>query len=766
MIKVIHSGTREYEDQKIKTSAKLLSWDRVVTEQWMENSKKRVEAYKLLSDPTLYLYAFFKDKNHNPFTLYPYQDMIINNPHKRIIFCAANQIGKSVTLCCKALHFALQNPGTTTLMISKTLPQAKDLLRQIKMLLRSSSINYKFDIGDSENKTEVYFKHFEGDTELRQSRIICVPATEAALGYAADLMLIDEIAFYDNGEYFYYQIAQPRTYTTKGQIVVFSNPNGQQGIFWELWNNPDFHRYQFNFLDKPGNTQIEYDKLRSQLTRDKFESTVDAQFTNPIGGFFTLAERSAMQEKRENYIPSVLKTPVMIFYDLAKVNDRTVRVTGIPVGEGENVGVYVYEMYEYPEKTPYSDIVDDLKQLIKTLGPQNVSGVGWDDTGVGKGVADFIEKINMLGIWTMPIEFSLQNKSNIYTIFKFLAERNMRGENGIKIPYLEQCDRQLSMLRFKKSSRGYLQVHHENESDRDDFCFVKGTLIKTDKGNKPIELLRLTDKIFTRKGYKEIICIGSRESKIMTRFGITGTSDHPFITSKGIEKFKNINVSHMLYTWKEKQSSIKGCDFIDILIQRGDILEFIIGLTQLEINRQFHFIELYGKMRLGLSLKDMLYIIKMVIHLIMNCQIYNVYQEVNTNQIICQMDQRKSWQESILINMLDPKQLNGINLRMEELGIKNITNDLWQMLKNINTFVDIVKKSINQKEKRKLIFVIANAMKNIDGKKRKRDWVYNLTVKDSHEYFANDILVHNCDSLAGLCAMIINPEVEVTMKVY
>jgi len=25
------------------------------------------------------------------------------------------------------------------------------------------------------------------------------------------------------------------------------------------------------------------------------------------------------------------------------------------------------------------------------------------------------------------------------------------------------------MLRFKRSQRGYLQVHHENEKDRDDF---------------------------------------------------------------------------------------------------------------------------------------------------------------------------------------------------------------------------------------------------------------------------------------------------------
>ena len=43
------------------------------------------------------------------------------------------------------------------------------------------------------------------------------------------------------------------------------------------------------------------------------------------------------------------------------------------------------------------------------------------------------------------------------------------AKGRLKIPYVKECDKQLSMLRFKKSTRGNLQVHHENERDRDDF---------------------------------------------------------------------------------------------------------------------------------------------------------------------------------------------------------------------------------------------------------------------------------------------------------
>lgn len=467
------------------TKAKYHYWDMVIARNTLENGTKEQiqKAYMMLKDPTIYAYAFYKHpRNANkPFKLYPYQDLIINDQHKRIFFAAANQIGKSITLCLKATTYAQQNPGHLVLMVSKTFTQSKDLLRQIKNFLQNSVLDYKYDVGDSETKTEIYFKHYDmieqfdeklnkkftTQKTLPQSRIICVPATEAALGYAVDLGLEDEVAFYDNGEYFHNQILVPRTYTTKGQIMVFTNPNGQQGIGWKLWNNPDYHRYKFNFLDCPTNTQQEFDQLSRNLTREQIDSTMLAIFTNPEGGFITLKEREDMQEQRMSMIPTIITTPLYIFYDWAKSRDRTVMSVGIPVfNEGSWAPkVYVYHMHEYPQGTPYTKIIDeDLKDLVIKLGPKNIAMVGWDNTGVGKGLEDFVNRINQLGVQTMPVDFNLQNKSRIYTLYKLLVE-----QRRVKIPYIAECDKQLSMLRFQRTSRGYLQVHHENSKDRDDF---------------------------------------------------------------------------------------------------------------------------------------------------------------------------------------------------------------------------------------------------------------------------------------------------------
>ncbi len=486
-IEIHHLVSGITPEMEANTEAKFKLWDTVLEENWLESEdeNKQKRAYRLLKDPTLYAYAFFRDPKHlrKRFRMYPYQDMIINDNHKRLFFAAANQIGKSIALCVKAAVFAIQNPGSTVVMTSKTLPQAKDLLRHIKQLLQNSRLDYKVDIGDSETKTEIYFRHYKEESiydkelgvwidqmrELPQSRIICVPATEAALGYAVDLGLVDELAFYDDGEYFYKQIFQPRTYTTKGQIIVFTNPNGQQGIGWELWNDKTFHRYKFNFLDCPTNTQEEFDRISGGLTREQIDSTLLAEFTSPEGGFLTLEERKDMQEQRSSMLPSVLTKPIYIFFDWGKTMDRTVRIIGVPIHKSDDDWadeVYIYEMKEYPQDTDYTDIIDkDLKELILSVGLDKVAMVGWDNSGVGRGLEDFTKRVEQLGIMAMPVEFSLQNKSRIYTLFKLLAE-----QRRIKLPYVKECDKQLSMLRFKRSKgRGHLQVHHENERDRDDF---------------------------------------------------------------------------------------------------------------------------------------------------------------------------------------------------------------------------------------------------------------------------------------------------------
>ena len=86
----------------LKTNNKFKNWDIVEKEQYFEKDKHHIRyALGLLSDSTIYMYAFFRYKNER-MRLYQYKDLIVNDSSKRIIFTGSNQLGKSICLCCKA----------------------------------------------------------------------------------------------------------------------------------------------------------------------------------------------------------------------------------------------------------------------------------------------------------------------------------------------------------------------------------------------------------------------------------------------------------------------------------------------------------------------------------------------------------------------------------------------------------------------------------------------------------------------------------------
>lgn len=469
-LNLINSQSKEYLSQAKITDNKFLAWDEAIQKNWIDGTtKEKAKLYTLLLDPTIYMYAFFKNKEAKPFKLYPYQDMIINDSHKRVMFAAANQIGKSVCLCCKSLHYALTNPGKTVLMISKTLPQSKDLLREIKRLLQTSTLEYKAQIGDSENKTEIYLKHFDEEgNELSQSRIICVPATEAALGYPADLLLEDELAFYESGHYFHFQVAQPRTYTTKGQIMVFSNPNGQQGVYWELWQDEDYHRYNFNFLDCPTNTQAEYDKLKRKLTREEFDSTVDGKFTSPSRGFFSRQEIDSSLDEGVSEIKMVGKQP-FFFLDVGAKHDRSVLVGGYiekhkDYDVNEFVEIHIPIIKVYPRGYPISRVagVDmnegdgweyhkSVKDYLDEWKAEKINPMfGYDITG-NQGMKALFESLKINGI---DVTFSGPVKSAMYQRFKYFMEKGL-----LHRPKNARWEEEAAQLVVTKSARGYLLIN-------------------------------------------------------------------------------------------------------------------------------------------------------------------------------------------------------------------------------------------------------------------------------------------------------------------
>ena len=455
--------------------------------------KDDIRVWKLLSDVTIYANLFFKDDEGNPFKLTAYQDAIANcqhdftamGPNRFILYKAANQTGKSALLALLALHHVLNEDNIKVVMISKSLPQSQDLLRQVKFLLNNSIFadSWTEDLGDTANTTILSFKREVKDSKgklLRTyvSSIICTPAGEGTLGYPVNYMYLDEADFYEYAKKFFWRIAKPRTLKTKGQVILFSNPDPEisraSSLMWELWHGDLFGRkFSFYFLDAPWNSREEYDRDRRNTPAYIFASTHDGDFPDEGGAFFSHREiQDMMNRDWLNALP-VVDGPVYIGLDLGKMHDQTILMVGVSkkplnaLDKYKDLDVRYIEPFKL--KTDYDVIANRLVELKEHYKRTGVI-IGYDATGQ-KTFGDFLKR---MGISAIPVDFAKKetNKTQLYNDFKLMVENRK-----IKFVYDRHLETQLSELQFKLTETKKLKVEARTENVHDDYPDAAAILI-------------------------------------------------------------------------------------------------------------------------------------------------------------------------------------------------------------------------------------------------------------------------------------------------
>jgi dTDP-4-amino-4,6-dideoxygalactose transaminase len=273
-----------------------------------------------------------------------------------------------------------------------------------------------------------------------------------------------------------------------------------------------------------------------------------------------------------------------------------------------------------------------------------------------------------------------------------------------------------------------------------DSCFAKGTKIKTIDGDKNIENIKIGDLVLTRWGYKKVIeskMTGIKE--VITKLGITATPDHPFITKNGIKTLDTLSASDTIYVWNQKQSFIEEKSITDIQTPHKGIGESTFGLMGSFLHL---FIGKYGLTILGKSLMGWLSIILMEMLSIMRYPIWNFCLNRNMQSCTgCNQDQNELERCLKIWNWLERKLQSGIDRILEESIIEKFHWMCGLINQHIQKYAWFVEMNI------KPIFhpVPCIAPTSVNGKAE----VYNLEIEDCHEFFANGILVHNCDSLGA-----------------
>ena len=312
-------------------------------------------------------------------------------------------------------------------------------------------------------------------------------------------------------------------------------------------------------------------------------------------------------------------------------------------------------------------------------------------------------------------------------------------------------------------------------------CVDYQTLIKTEHGVKRICDVQVGDMVWNSEGLHPVVEVfdnGEKEvwdMELTTDDGqkieISITPNHKIKTTSEWKQLQELTVGDKVYLPKNSMENFTSCENVDT---------FSMG--------QKGFTGKCGSFITEKYLKVITSITKMVTSRITTLTTLFVYHVANILSFICNktckiqsllQNKKNAW------TMQEYTQVNGMGVKKEESGIVKTEKELEKLSKRENTHVLNAEKNTGQNlladissahtnvhqlgterkvsimkpesaksagksllsiNTQKQELVVAHALIDIEIKRKRISHVYNLSIKDVHEYFANGILVSNCDA--------------------
>jgi phage terminase large subunit len=360
------------------------------------------------------------------------------------------------------------------------------------------------------------------------------------------------------------------------------------------------------------------------------------------------------------------------------------------------------------------------------------------------------------------------------------ANKNVKeGIDNIKSMQLFISKDSINLLKELRNYRWKTKgetIIEEPVKFQDDACFVGETLITTKRGLVQIkDIISNEDYVLTSKGYKKVLNLFNNGVKNIFNYRMQFGTDIDI----NIKSTSN----HLIKTTKEWEQISKLQSGMTVFLNKPSMGKYINYILEEDIlcNTNTTCIKKCGSSIMEQEKKDTIFITLMEIHGIIKSQILkklrllNIYQNIQKKELKKILNGLKNF-----IKMELKLQKNGINLKKEKNGINNMQKTLildisllenlivkyvQMYLKKILNHKDFAQINVNQNTEEILdLTILKECVKNalinlsqINIVKQKLvdveqsdfgfEQVYDIEVEDVHEYFANGLLVHNCDSL-------------------
>ena len=321
------------------------------------------------------------------------------------------------------------------------------------------------------------------------------------------------------------------------------------------------------------------------------------------------------------------------------------------------------------------------------------------------------------------------------------------------------------------------QVASFPKGKHDDLCFAAGTMIATKRGPVPIEAVTNEDWALTPIGWKKVLASAQTGVKnVVTRGPLVGTPGHPIFTLDLLyqpletvstaSKTVGLGLCDLMKTMRLRKLFLKASS-TGAWAANGDIISASPAAMR-DGDERKAFMSPFGKATMASrSLQGMTSIIETMTCLILSLRIWSAYRLASTGACLRSILTGK--RSALTSQNKGLWRRYGINLRKAALGIaRSPLNLLSKLGKSLRPSPrEIADQSLglayaigaghHTNIEMPQNVAVAKAAPKIDqiiweeGGHRPTDIscpVYNLTVDEAHCYYANGILVHNCDTVA------------------
>jgi hypothetical protein len=569
------------------------------------------------------------------------------------------------------------------------------------------------------------------------------------------------------------EIVRPSMADCKGSKAIFiGTPAGMHNHFKTLYDEANtgkknWQAWMFKTSDNPYVDAEELEEIRKTTDVNVYRQEYEAEFVEMAGAIFPMFKKT-IHVMNPTELPEHYERVVGM--DWGMRNDTAVIFAAI----SERGEIFVYDLLYGNGKT-----VSQWAEIIRNRH---------DFMNITQWIIDPAALSQAREFGNYGINFISYNPETLKKINDVHIGINLMQQYFLegKIKIFSHCDvliKQLEQYQWEpNNSKIGLDPRPKPLKKDDHSCFAAGTKIITKQGNKNIEDITENDFVLTRYGFKQVEFAGSlgvRETykyKFSNGTILESTPDHPLIIDNAKKPIDSLRYGDNVETWTCQTSTEQ--HVTHGVKSTEKYLKGIISTIKTAIQRITAFPTWNVSPQMSINLIIGSY----------GDKITNVCKESETIWIISESWPRSGIsQKQVIIGTNNmPSNINLENGNQESLFVKYVQKPILHLKDQIQNFVQIIvnhKQGVYQEKTllQKLAACVlqslnlTNTSNQLTAPKSAPHFiekstvpiyqqVFNLTVKDNHEYYANGILVSNCDALRYLVSARMASKVKAQQK--